>query len=93
MRAGFAREPWRAQAACQGAGPDLFFPPDAGEAAAHATWSPAPAQAVCATCPVRTDCLDWAVATRQPDGVWGGLDPSEVRRLWRRSRSSHARAS
>ncbi len=31
------------------------------------------------------------MVTRQPDGVWGGLDPSEVRRLWRRPRSSHAR--
>lgn len=94
MSSEFAREPWRAQAACEGAGPDLFFPPDADERlVATTTWSPEPAQAVCAVCPVRRECLEWAVATRQPDGVWGGADPSEMRRLWRASRRAHARAS
>lgn len=38
------------------------------------------AKAICARCPVVTECLDHALLTRQPDGVWGGLTPSERKR-------------
>lgn len=84
---------WRRRAVCVGEPSELFFPPSPDAPAPMTPWSPEPAQAVCATCPVRQDCLDWAVATRQPDGVWGGLDPAELRRLWRKPRSKQARAS
>jgi WhiB family redox-sensing transcriptional regulator len=30
------------------------------------------AKAICQTCAVRKDCLDQAVARREPHGVWGG---------------------
>ena len=30
------------------------------------------AKAICRTCPVRMECLDGAVARREPWGVWGG---------------------
>jgi WhiB family transcriptional regulator, redox-sensing transcriptional regulator len=39
------------------------------------------AKAVCADCPVRRDCLEWAIETDQPHGVWGGLDEVERGRL------------
>ncbi len=39
------------------------------------------AKAVCAQCPVRMECLEWAIDTRQPHGVWGGLDEHERERL------------
>ena len=84
---------WRRQAVCVGKPSELFFPPSADSPPPVAAWSPEPAQAVCAACPVRRDCLEWAVATRQPDGVWGGVEPGELRRLWRRPRSNQARAS
>jgi WhiB family redox-sensing transcriptional regulator len=68
---------WRHQAACRGADTDLFFPES--EAGAG------PALAICAACPVRDECLEFALTTNQPDGVWGGATESQRRRL-RRSR-------
>ena len=72
----------------------LFFAPTLDEAAARA-WSPEPAKAVCARCPVAADCREWAIRTRQTNGVWGGLDEVELRKLRRRPRekSPAARAS
>ena len=39
------------------------------------------AKRVCAGCEVVVECRDYALATRQPFGVWGGLDEEE-RRAW-----------
>lgn len=75
---------WRAEAACRGLDTDIFFPASDEDAA--------PAKAVCATCPVRQLCLDWALETRQHDGVWGGLDETERRRE-RRRRAAARRSS
>ena len=84
---------WRRRAACAGLA-ELFFAPTLDEAAALA-WTPEPAKAVCARCPVAADCRAWAIRTRQTHGVWGGLDEVELRRLSRRPRakSPAARAS
>ena len=79
---------WRRRAACAGRG-ELFFSPTLDEAAALA-WSAEPAKAVCAQCPVATDCRDWAIRTGQEDGVWGGLDEDELRRLRRHPRAKAA---
>ncbi|MFD3333686.1 WhiB family transcriptional regulator [Streptomyces sp. NPDC058700] len=80
---------WRAAAACQNVDPDLFFPVGTG--------SPALVQAeeakdVCRHCPVREECLAWALDdSRQVTGVWGGLDDDERRSLKRRlRRAAHA---
>lgn len=35
------------------------------------------AKTVCRTCPVRLVCLEFAQTTREPDGIWGGLDAEE----------------
>lgn len=73
-------EDWRAQAACATVEHEVFFPPgDEPEDAIEA-------KAVCAVCPVRDDCLEYALATNQSEGVWGGLDASERRRMRRRLR-------
>lgn len=73
------REPildWSAQGACVDQDPELFFPiSDHGPG--HAQM--ARAKAICAHCPVRTPCLDYALETGQPHGVWGGADPLERR--------------
>jgi WhiB family redox-sensing transcriptional regulator len=37
------------------------------------------AKAVCAMCPVRPECLTWALATGQDAGVWGGTSEEERR--------------
>lgn len=73
---------WRFDAACRDLDTAIFFP-DTDDQIAQA-------KAVCATCPVRDACLEFAVITRQNDGVWGGLDENERRRV-RRLRQEAAR--
>jgi hypothetical protein len=65
---------WMDLALCATTAPDAFFP-EGNESAAIA-------KAICARCPVKQECLDYAVATRENEGVWGGLTPSERRKLW-----------
>jgi WhiB family redox-sensing transcriptional regulator len=64
---------WRELAACRGADLDLFFP-GRGESAE-------PARRVCAACPVRQPCLDYALGNSITDGIWGGLTERERRPL------------
>ena len=63
------RENWRELAACRSAEPELFFPAEGAERA----------KAVCGTCAVRRECLQFALATGQPYGVWGGMSAHERR--------------
>jgi WhiB family transcriptional regulator, redox-sensing transcriptional regulator len=68
------REDWRSAAACLSADPELFFPvSDSGPSLAQA----AEAKAICAGCPVRRQCLSFALRTRQVHGIWGGLTERE----------------
>ena len=71
---------WRELAACRGSDLEMFFP-GRGESAG-------PARQVCAACPVRQPCLDYAITNRIAYGVWGGLTERERRAL--RSRWVHA---
>jgi WhiB family redox-sensing transcriptional regulator len=72
---------WRELAACRGAELGLFFP-ERGESAEAA-------RQVCASCPVRQPCLDYAITNRITHGIWGGLTERERRAL----RSGWVRAS
>ena len=38
------------------------------------------AKMICSGCPVRNDCLDWAIRTDDKWGLYGGLTPQERRR-------------
>ena len=40
---------------------------------------------ICAVCPVRAKCLEWAIRTHQPEGLWGGMTDRQ-RRTEKRSR-------
>ncbi|WP_306482778.1 WhiB family transcriptional regulator [Streptomyces sp. AS02] len=71
---------WRDEAACRQIESDLFFP------TAHTQgWKTQTkqAKAVCAGCPVRATCLEWALETGQNSGVWGGLSAGERRGIRR----------
>ena len=72
---------WRELAACRGTDLEVFFP-ERGESAE-------PARQVCAACPVRQPCLDYAITNRITHGIWGGLTERERRAL----RSGWVRAS
>ncbi len=74
---------WRERAACRDLDTELFFPLGL---TGHALDQVEDAKAVCAGCPVSTDCLGWALRTNQQDGVWGGLSAEERRALRRRYR-------
>ena len=77
---------WYSRAGCHGLDPELFFPVGAAE--------PGPeAQEACGSCPVRSDCLEFALRTGQA-GVWGGLTEGERRGARRKAtrRASAARA-
>jgi WhiB family redox-sensing transcriptional regulator len=74
------QQSWRLQARCRGVDPDVFFPVSDDDAE--------PAKAICAYCPVRQACLEWALGTREKNGVWGGLTERERRRVLRQRRKS-----
>ena len=74
---------WRKDSACRDLDTAVFFP-ETDEATATA-------KAVCASCPVREACLEFALITRQDDGVWGGLDEQERRRVRRRRQEAARR--
>jgi len=72
---------WRDRAACLGVDPELFFPiGNTGPALLQIEG----AKAVCHRCEVVEPCLNWAMESRQEDGVWGGLSADERRAVKRR---------
>ncbi|MFD7713487.1 WhiB family transcriptional regulator [Streptomyces sp. NPDC059785] len=79
---------WRDVAACRTVDPDLFFPVgDTGPAVLQVR----EAKAVCEVCPVRAECLRWALDTGQSVGVWGGTSETERRALRRRTAARRSR--
>jgi WhiB family redox-sensing transcriptional regulator len=69
---------WRQHGACRGLDPEIFYPVSEEEADA--------AKAVCAGCSVRQPCLEYALGSRERDGVWGGATEKERRRIIRQRR-------
>lgn len=69
-------EGWRAHARCRGMDTEVFYRPDGVSRPVRVAREQA-AKAICASCPVKASCLEWAVATAEPAGIWGGLTPEE----------------
>ena len=69
---------WRQHAACRGIDPDIFYPAEDEEADV--------AKEVCAQCSVHTACLEYALTSREREGVWGGATERERRRIIRQRR-------
>jgi len=70
---------WQDQARCAEIGVELFFPDSPGPAAT--------AKRICMQCEVRQPCLEYALATDEPNaehGIWAGLSPRERRALARK---------
>ena len=61
---------WMDHAACRGAAADVFF-------LDHGAGPADEARTYCDRCPVREDCLDYALANGEQFGIWGGLTLSQ----------------
>ena len=70
-----SRLPWRRLAACRAMPTAMFFPAKGV--------NPRRALATCMTCPVRVECLEWAVGMRERQGVFGGTTEKRRRPLIR----------
>lgn len=66
-------EHWLDEANCSALTAELFWVDKGG--------SVAPAKAICRDCPVKRQCLEWALTHNEREGVWGGLAPSERRSI------------
>ena len=66
---------WMARGNCADKPPSLFFPSDGVGVDV--------ARKVCADCPVKAVCLEYALSNRIDHGVWGGTSERERRRLLR----------
>ena len=64
---------WTRAAACRGLDPEMFYADRGG--------SVTEAKAICARCPVREACLEYALAAGEKWGVWGGLSERQRRRI------------
>ena len=67
--------PWADKAKCLVAEPDTFFPEKGG--------STREAKRICSGCPVKAECLEYALENDERFGIWGGLSERERRKLRR----------
>ena len=56
---------WHERALCAQTDPEAFFPEKGG--------STREAKRVCASCDVKAECLEYALANDERFGIWGGL--------------------
>lgn len=75
---------WRLNAACSGRSLRTFFPGKGRQDVA------ARAKAICADCPVRLPCAEWAIPIEDLDGIYGGLTARQRRAIRSRRRRAQA---
>lgn len=73
LAADIGDEAWQAGALCAQADPEAWFPEKGA--------SVREPKRICMQCPVRADCLEYAVSRNERWGVWGGLSEHERRPL------------
>lgn len=65
---------WLTRAICANVHPDTFTGP-------FGPTGVRTAKAICRMCPVRTDCLEFALGSDSVRGIWGGLTQNERNKL------------
>lgn len=78
---------WMTHAACQGEPTDLWFPEKGSTG-----WDTRTARQVCADCPVKNDCRDYAIDNFIRHGIWGGMTVDE-RTAYRARRNREKRGA
>lgn len=77
---GTAHIHWTDRAACAGSDTDFWYPTLTDTATNGGPNAlVAAARAICHRCPVRTDCLEYALTRNETHGIWGGKTPKERR--------------
>jgi WhiB family redox-sensing transcriptional regulator len=76
---------WMRQGLCRSEPPSRFFPSDGVGVDI--------ARRICAQCPVRQACLEYALTNRIDHGVWGGCSERERRRILKRRRLEQTAAT
>ena len=79
------KHPWMDRALCREVDPELFFPH--GKGSVTRTMA-AEARGVCFDCPVRHECLEYALADPHIEGVWGGTTDQQRREMRRERRTA-----
>ena len=79
----FVDDDWRAQSACRADNASYFFAPNHFERKPEKDHREGIARALCRRCPVKQKCLEYALAVSETNGIWGGLNELERRRLQR----------
>ena len=72
---------WQLDGACRDADPTTFFHTE-NERGARRRRREANAKAVCAQCPVLQQCRSFALESREPFGIWGGLGEGDREAIW-----------
>lgn len=85
-------EAWQLRAACRGPQSIVFFPPSYVERKDERMRREREAKAICRSCGVLSDCLDYALRIKEPHGIWGGLNESERKQVLDRRAASQARS-
>lgn len=67
---------WQIFAACRGLDVDTFYHQN-GERRAQKNERVSRAKKICSGCPVIGECASWALTTREPYGIWGGMSEAE----------------
>jgi WhiB family redox-sensing transcriptional regulator len=75
---------WMGRGNCRDEPPATFFPSDGVGVEV--------ARQLCATCPVKAPCLEYALRNRIDHGVWGGASERERRRILAQRRREAAAA-
>lgn len=78
---------WQDKASCKGMDPVLFFGPEYAETVKEKRDREEAAKAVCVTCQVKKDCLEYALDAKEPYGIWGALNETERKALLRKRAS------
>ena len=79
---------WQWRAACRREVTSTFFPPNNAETKDERTAREQRAKSICATCPVRLECLEYSLMVPELYGIWGGLNEHERRALLRERQAS-----
>lgn len=68
------RPEWMKGAVCASVDPELWFPAKEADPGFRA-------KRICRSCPVRIECLAYAMANDEPYGIWGGKSRQERAKL------------